>query len=139
MLRGRAATRTGRQEDMAYVPLNGRRATLAFFAAVALGFTLVGLSLDLEPTGKAALPRAAVASEPEADEQNGAIPVVNPDGSLRQPADASAMGADASGQEDPDFAMEQDDGMDDAPADESEADWSASDRPVQQAVAGRIE
>jgi hypothetical protein len=115
--------------------MKDRWATLAFILVLAIGATLVGRSLDSEAGSKEAEPQAAVVSEPEADEEAEAIPVVNADGSLRRPDDASAMSVDPPDSEDPGLAINEAEGMDDASFDESET----LDRPVQPTVAGRIE
>jgi hypothetical protein len=119
--------------------MKGRRATLAFFAAVAVLATIAGLGLDRDGKRHVAAAQAAVPPEPEAIEETGAIPVVNADGSLRRPDQAPAMSEDASGLDDDALAVEQGGAMDEAPDSESEADWAAPDRHLPQEAAGRIE
>ena len=126
-------------DDLAYVPLKGRRATLIFIAVVAVGATLGGISLDRggQALGEAA--QAAVPPEPEAIEETGAIPVVNADGSLRRPDQTPAMSEDASGLDDDALAMEQGGAMDEAPDSESETDWSEADQKQSNMAGARVE
>lgn len=124
---------------MAYLPLNGRRATLAFFTVVAAGATMAGLGLDRDGKMQGVASQAEVPLEPQAVVENGTIPVVNADGSLRRPEDTPATSADGSGLDDEAPSTEQGDAMDEAPASDGEADWAAPDRQLPQEAAGRIE
>lgn len=125
---------------MSYLPMRDRWATLAFIAVLAIGATMVSLNIDAEGSRDGTLVSEPEESgKPQGESEPGAIPVVNPDGSVRQTPVLSEFSQSSNDEETMSIALPEADPADDGPFPEEDSETSSDPRTFPQGRPGRIE